>query len=79
MSLTTTQKKTVLTGIGSEIRRRRQKLGVSQSEIATRAGVHLNVVGRTERGIYNPTVMTLDAIATALDTSIVDLLRGALK
>jgi transcriptional regulator with XRE-family HTH domain len=79
MSLTTTQKKTVLTGIGSEIRRRRQKLGVSQSEIATRAGVHLNVVGRTERGIYNPTVMTLDAIAAALDTSIVDLLRGAFK
>jgi hypothetical protein len=37
------------------------------------------VIGRTERGIYNPSVMTLDAIAAGLDTSIVHLLRGALK
>jgi transcriptional regulator with XRE-family HTH domain len=38
--------------------------------------VHHNVVGRTERGKYNPSVMTLDAIAAALNTSMVDLLRG---
>jgi hypothetical protein len=43
------------------------------------AGVHPNVIGRLERGIYNPTVLTLDAIAAALNTSIVDLLRGAIK
>jgi len=70
---------TTLIRIGTEIRRRRQKLGISQGRLATQAGVHVNVVGRTERGIYNPTVMTLDAIAAALNTSMVDLLRGAFK
>jgi transcriptional regulator with XRE-family HTH domain len=70
---------TVLIRLGTEIRRRRQRLGISQAALAGRAGVHSNVVGRTERGIYNPTVMTLDAIAAALHTSMVELLRGALK
>jgi transcriptional regulator with XRE-family HTH domain len=53
--------------------------GISQVALATKAGVHYNVIGRTERGKYNPSVMTLDAIAAALNTSMVDLLRGALK
>jgi transcriptional regulator with XRE-family HTH domain len=70
---------TALIRIGTEIRRRRQQLGISQSLLANKAGVHINVVGRTERGKYNPTVMTLDAIAAALNTSMVDLLRRALK
>ena len=70
---------TVLIRIGTEIRRRRPKLGISRRALATKAGVHFNVVGRTERGKYNPSVLTLDAIAAALDTSTVDLLRRALK
>jgi DNA-binding XRE family transcriptional regulator len=52
---------------------------MSQDALATKAGVHCNVVGRTERGKYNPSVMTLNAIASALHTSIVDLLRKASK
>jgi predicted transcriptional regulator len=51
MHLSRAQKKTVLTGIGSEIRRRRQKLGISQAALATRARVHYNVAGRIERRI----------------------------
>jgi transcriptional regulator with XRE-family HTH domain len=69
----------VLTGIGTEIRRRRQKLGITQTALAQKAGVHPNVVGRTERGIYNPTVLILEALAAALGTSMVDLLRGSIK
>jgi transcriptional regulator with XRE-family HTH domain len=52
---------------------------MSQDALATKAGVHCNVVGRTERGKYNPSVMTLNAIAAGLNTSVVDLLRGAFK
>jgi transcriptional regulator with XRE-family HTH domain len=48
-----------------------------QEVLATKAGVHCNVVGRTERGIYNPSVMTLDAIAAALNISLADLLKKA--
>jgi transcriptional regulator with XRE-family HTH domain len=45
--------------------------------VARLAGLHVNVIGRTERGTYNPTILTLDAIATALDTSLADLLPDA--
>jgi transcriptional regulator with XRE-family HTH domain len=79
MHLTSAEKKAVLTGIGAEIRRRRRKPGISQGALARKAGVHCNVVGRIERGKYNPSVMTLDAIAHALNTSIADLLRRAFK
>jgi len=64
-----------LVGVGTEIRRRREKMGISQALLAKNAGVHVNVVGRTERGIYNPTLLTLDAIAAALNASTVDLLK----
>lgn len=67
-------KKKILVGIGAEIRRRRQGLGISQDMLAAKAGVHLNVIGRTERGIYNPTILTLKAIASALGTRMIDLL-----
>jgi DNA-binding XRE family transcriptional regulator len=66
---------TVLIRLGAEIKRRRQKLDISQLALAANAGVHVNVVGRTERGKYNPSILTLDAIAAALNTSMVDLLR----
>jgi transcriptional regulator with XRE-family HTH domain len=67
--------KLLLTRIGKEIRRRRQALGISQDVLASKAGVHCNVVGRTERGIYNPSVMTLDAISAALNVSLAALLK----
>jgi transcriptional regulator with XRE-family HTH domain len=38
--------------------------------LAHRAQVHTNVIGRIERGSYNPTVLTLGAIAAALNTSL---------
>ena len=68
-----------LARIGTEVRRCRETLKCSQAALAAKAGIHRNVVGRIERGTYNPTVMTLEAIAGALNTSIVDLMRRALK
>jgi transcriptional regulator with XRE-family HTH domain len=79
MRVSRADRNTALTRIGAEIRRRRQKLGISQGALASNAGVHVNVIGRTERGKYNPSVLTLDAIAAALNASMVDLLRGAFK
>ena len=76
MPLSRAEKNVLLGGIGTEMRRRRQKLGMSQGALAVKAGVHANVVGRIERGIYNPTEVVLHAIAGALNTSLVDLLRG---
>jgi transcriptional regulator with XRE-family HTH domain len=59
--------------LGSKIRTRREELSFSQTRLARRAGVHPNVVGRLERGICNPTVLTLLAIAGALRVPLREL------
>jgi transcriptional regulator with XRE-family HTH domain len=66
-------KKGVVRLLGAEIRKRREALGLSQEELAGKAGVHVNVVGRLERGVYNPTVLLLQAIAAALKANLSEL------
>jgi transcriptional regulator with XRE-family HTH domain len=50
---------------------------LSQESLAGLAGVHTNVVGRLERGEYNPTVLVLQAIAQKLNVSMEKLFAGA--
>ena len=71
--------RSVLRGLGEEIRERRQRRNLTQEALAFEAGVHPNVVGRLERGTYNPTVMILFAISVKLNTSLQDLFAGASK
>jgi transcriptional regulator with XRE-family HTH domain len=52
---------------------------LSQEALADLAGIHTNVVGRLERGTYNPTVLTLLSIALKLNTSLEDLFAEAAK
>ena len=51
-------------------RERRKKLRLSQEALAHEAGVHRNIIGRLERGIYNPSVLTLLSIAHRLEVRI---------
>lgn len=71
--------RSILRSLGEEIRERRKQRNLSQEVLAHQAGVHTNVVGRLERGIYNPSVLILLAIATKLNTSLFDLFAGAAK
>lgn len=64
----------VLIGIGAEVKKRRQALGLTQAKLAKKARVHANVIGRLERGTYNPTVIVLNWIAAALRSSLPELL-----
>jgi transcriptional regulator with XRE-family HTH domain len=63
--------------LGEEVRERRTQKKLSQEALAGLAGVHTNVVGRLERGQYNPTVMILVAIAVKLGVTLEELFRGA--
>jgi transcriptional regulator with XRE-family HTH domain len=63
--------------LGQEIRERRNQKQLSQESLAGLAGIHTNVVGRLERGIYNPSVLVLQAIAVKLNVSLKDLIAGA--
>jgi transcriptional regulator with XRE-family HTH domain len=69
--------KPLLMAIGMEVRRRRESVHLSQVTLAKRAKLHPNVIGRLERGTYNPTVVTLYCIAAALKASLVSILGQA--
>lgn len=52
--------------IGRDLRRKRRKAGMTQAEVATRAGIRTETLSRLESGIGNPTVGTLRRILKAL-------------
>ena len=56
---------------GSAVRAARKRAGVSQVELAERAGMSQPSIARLERGLVSPTVITLDRIARALGTELV--------
>jgi transcriptional regulator with XRE-family HTH domain len=63
--------------LGDEVRELRVGKKLSQEALAGLAGIHTNVVGRLERGSYNPTVLILAAIAVKLGVSLEELFKGA--
>ncbi len=69
--------RSILRSLGEEVRERREQQNLSQEALAIQAGIHPNTIGRIERGVYNPSVLTLDAIAVKLNTSVLELLAGA--
>ncbi|EAQ37515.1 probable transcriptional regulator [Nitrobacter sp. Nb-311A] len=56
------------------LRRLRVKRALSQEALAVDAGIDRSYVGRLERGVENPTVETLDKLATALQVAAAELL-----
>jgi len=55
---------------GRAVRKRRQELGLSQEELADRAGIHRTYVGDVERGERNIALQNIEKLAKALDVSI---------
>ena len=63
--------------LGEEVRERRKALGLSQIALAHEADIHPNVVGRLERGDYNPTVSLLQLLIAPLQVELSQLIAGA--
>ena len=61
------------TAFGQRIRRLRSERGVTQEEVAHRAGVHVTYLSGIERGVRNPSLRNIRAIAAALDVPMSDL------
>lgn len=51
---------------GQAVRERRTSLGLSQEELADRAGLHRTYIGSIERGERNPSLLNIARIAHAL-------------
>lgn len=62
--------------LGEGIREWRRRRHLTQEELAYAARVHVNALGRIERGEGNPTLMVLWKIATKLKISVAQLLLG---
>ena len=59
----------------AHVRSRRQELGLSQEQLAEKAGVHRTYVGMLERGEKNVTIYNIERIANALAVEPATLLR----
>jgi ribosome-binding protein aMBF1 (putative translation factor) len=57
--------------VGSAVRVARHRAGVSQAELAKRAGTSQPSIARLEQGHISPTVVSLERIARALGTELV--------
>lgn len=51
-----------------------QRTGISLEELSFKAGLNAAHLGQIERGLRNPTIETLNRIATALDISFYELI-----
>jgi CheY-like chemotaxis protein len=58
------------TRLGFAIKRERSALGISQEELAQRAGLHRTYISDLERGARNPSIESIERLADALQTSV---------
>lgn len=56
-------------GVGAKLKRLRERLGLSQKELAERAGVSYGLIGQIESGRTQSSVTTLSLLANALGVS----------
>jgi transcriptional regulator with XRE-family HTH domain len=66
-----------LVAVCEAVHQRRGQLGISQEELAQRAGLHRTYISDIERGARNPTLKTLSRLAVALEISASRLIRMA--
>lgn len=65
----------ILIEFGKNVRELRKSKGLSQEELAFRAVLHRTYIGMIERAEKNITLLNIQKIANALDTSIADLFK----
>jgi transcriptional regulator with XRE-family HTH domain len=65
--------KPILALFGKKVREERSKRGLSQEELASKAGVHRTYIGMIERAEKNITLENIEKIARALKLTIRDL------
>lgn len=62
--------------VGARLREWRKRRGLTQEQLAERAGLSYKFVGEVERGMGNPTLETLGRLADALHLDLADLVRA---
>jgi transcriptional regulator with XRE-family HTH domain len=63
---------------GARLRELRHSKGISQEELAFRAGLHWTYVSSAERGKRNVSLINIEKLAKALDVGICELFENDL-
>lgn len=66
--------KTTLEKFGERVREERLKQGLSQEELASKAGVHRTYIGMIERAEKNITLQNMSKFAKALNVNLASLI-----
>lgn len=69
------QKEPILVLFGRNVQNHRKALGLSQEQLADRAGVHRTYIGMIERAEKNITLVNIEKIAKAFGISIESLFK----
>lgn len=69
----------LLQAVGQQIRFHRHRQGFSQEHLAQQAGMNTSYLGQIERAEKNPTIITLEKIAKALNVSLVALITEVIE
>jgi transcriptional regulator with XRE-family HTH domain len=64
---------------GEQLRKAREKSGLTQEQLAFRAGVHRTYISLLERDLKSPTLNTLFRLCAALDISASTLIAKVEK
>lgn len=64
---------------GQAVREYRNQIGISQEELAFRAGIHRTYVSQIERGIKSPSLKVIFVLAQALEILPHELVEKAEK
>lgn len=65
--------------LGANIKARREKLGLAQTTLGERSGIHRTYINQLENGHKNLTVIVLSRLADALGTTPSALTKGILS
>ena len=69
----------ILTAFGSNVRKKREALDFTQERLAEKANLDQTYISGIERGIRNPSVLSIVRLAIALGTTVSDLSEGIEK
>ena len=61
--------------LGKVIRSKRESQGLTQVELAQKAGLDRNYIGMVERGERNPSYLSLQKIAQGLGLSVDEMIK----
>lgn len=66
-------------GLGQQVRRHRKALGLSQTDLAARAGLQPRAISRIETAAHEAQVSTLLTVAAALGMDLAFVPRGGVS